>query len=107
MKNTEISRVLKDGRPYKSHSFLLKVLPRIGKTKGKPAFIAGKKIFKTAVLRNKARRRAKAALVPYTKGLNFGFDLLFNLNQHILDASSEEINKEMGAILEKSGMLTK
>ena len=75
MKNKEISLLMSHGRAYNSGSFLLKsfnishildtqlkkeVLNL--KTGKRIAYLASKKVFNTAVLRNKAKRRLKNGL---------------------------------------------
>ena len=108
MKNTEISKVLTEGKSYRSNSFLLKTLPSENKKElAKPAFISGKKIFKTAALRNKARRRARAAFVSFRKELKTDYHLVFNLYEKVLSIPLSELVSEMKDTLEKSGMLTR
>jgi ribonuclease P protein component len=120
MKNEEISAVITQGRAYKSSSFLFKTLDlshiskedRLNKepSNSKISFLAPKKTFKLATERNKARRRAKAALIKALsksfKKLNNGDKyLLFSLNKAILKVKMEELTTEMTQILQESGII--
>jgi len=55
----EIVDVIKNGKPLHSLAFTMKTVSGESIKNIKIAFIAPKKIFPTAVLRNKAKRRAK------------------------------------------------
>jgi ribonuclease P protein component len=62
MKNQEISTLIGQKRAYNSSSFLLRLDNNLLKNPKNIAILASKKNFKTAVLRNKVRRRIKNAI---------------------------------------------
>lgn len=102
MKNSEIGEVLKDGAIYRSTSFILRCLPS---TKAeKPAFVVSKKIFKTAVLRNGARRKFKASIQPFL-GQVKKQKLVVSIGQDVKTKTVKELTDELRKVFEKSGML--
>lgn len=62
MKNQEITTLIGQKRAYNSSSFLLRVGENTEKSSRNIAILASKKNFKTAVLRNTARRLIKNAI---------------------------------------------
>lgn len=108
MKNKEISLLMSHGRAYNSGSFLLKSfnISHISSTslkkevlelkKGKRiAYLASKKAFNTAVLRNKAKRRLKngllgASLVIKDEGSELGKNFKVFLEANILIISAKK-----------------
>ncbi len=108
MKNSDIGIVIKDGKTYKSEFFSVKTIS--GSTSGelgekqKPAFITGKKLFKTAVVRNKARRLAKAALTSFKKHLQ-NKKVVFVLYPDILKTQTTELKNEFEKVLTKAGII--
>lgn len=110
MKNKDITKVITQGRAFKSGSFLLKTSENTENVAKNIAFIASKKIFKTAVLRNKVKRKLKAAIVSVKKkekGLKLDKSTLFIFTgyESILDRKQADLAVEMENILQKSGML--
>lgn len=82
----------------------------MAKKGSKTAFLASKKQFKTAVERNTARRRAKAALIKALgrshKSIDKGPNLyVFSLNKAILKVKMADLAGEMEQVAQKSGML--
>ncbi len=109
MKSAEISTLITQGRAYKSSSFLFKVLKNNDNLISKPGFVVSKKTFKTAVLRNKARRRLKAALnkVILKKNKAFlAYKMIFLINQSILTVEFSQLTEEIRNVFEKSDIIT-
>lgn len=102
MKNSEIGEVLMGGKSYQSTSFCLRFLP--SKKPQKIAFIASKKLFKTAVLRNKMRRMFRAATLPYLKAIQNN-KFVISINKAAENKTVKEINEEVKKVLDKSDML--
>ena len=115
MKSGQISTLITEGRAYKSSSFLFKVMKSdsFDASTRNVAFLAPKKQFKTAVLRNKARRRARSALCAvcfdiYSTSTPLKFKeyyILFNLYLNILTVDFKELKNEVRQVLDKSGIL--
>lgn len=123
MKGAEISTVITQGRAYQSSSFLFKFITHKAENKAinkainkaekqngkkRPAYISSKKIFKTAVLRNKARRRARAALCVVRKdhGVDFtAYNMIFILNTKVLTTPMSDLVEEIRSVFQKSAII--
>lgn len=123
MKTKDITKVITQGRAYKSSSFLLKIgkepfkgpddLSKTssgGKSVKNIAILCSKKVFKTAVIRNKARRRIRSAYLAVKKELGDRLVykntfLVFTAHDTVLTVDFLSLKSEMRNILEKSGML--
>ena len=108
MKSAEISILITQGRAYKSGSFLFRVLNNKDILYSKPGFITPKKIFKTAVLRNRARRRLKSALYKTYKANNkvyFENKMIFMINKEALIVDFDELVDEIKNVFQKSAII--
>jgi ribonuclease P protein component len=110
MKSGQISTLIKEGRAYKSSSFLFKTakIKDFDVSTREVAFLAPKKQFKTAVLRNKARRRIRAALNAVFFDLKTdcsGCYFLFSLYPGILTVPFGDLKEEVRHVLQKSDIL--
>ncbi len=100
--------LITQGRAYKSGSFLFKVLKNKDNLVSKPGFITPKKIFKTAVERNRARRRVKAALNKMIKPNNKVFlenKMIFMIYKEALRVDFAELTYEIRTVFEKSAII--
>jgi len=111
-----VSLVMSKGRVVTSPSFLFRVLESKNAGTFKLAAVAPKKIFKTAVLRNKVKRRTRAALFSVLKhaglmaknnavAVRSAFFGIFIANQQVLTAPFSQLTDEIQFIFEKSGIL--
>lgn len=96
----EVEKVWKDGRFVRSTTFSLKYLLLGGNFTPRVAFVAPKKVAKTAVLRNKMRRQGYSAIRPFIPSLPKGFMGIFTFNLVPKEASliPEEIKKALEKI---------
>jgi ribonuclease P protein component len=76
------------GRVVYSPFFALRLRPSEGATK--VGFVTSTKVFKTAVKRNRAKRRMREVLRLMKSEWPKYFDLLFILKPEVLDAKSED-----------------
>ena len=100
--------LITQGRAYKSGSFLFRVLKNKDILYSKPGFITPKKVFKTAVERNKARRRVKAALISLIKPNNKVFlenRMIFMINKEALTVDLPVLVDEIRTMFEKSAII--
>ncbi len=109
MKNKDVINVITQGRAYKSSSFLLKMAKNIDKLVKNSAYICPKKQFPTAVLRNKARRKFKAAITSITQGLKRSLQkdylYVFTIHKNILNLNFAEIKQELEHFVAKNDIL--
>jgi ribonuclease P protein component len=68
-------------------------------------FAAGKKIFPTAVLRNRAKRLAREAVRPYLERLRPGYDLIVFYRYRPERFVLKEGTRNIGLLLEKNNLL--
>lgn len=107
-----VAEVMVQGRALKTGSFLFKYILNSEKTANNKAyisFIAPKKTFPTAVERNRAKRRGKAALqsvVIKTYALLPSFSA-FVLNKASTEMSIDDIAQDIEQVLLKSGILVR
>lgn len=93
LKRDEIARVIKSGRPLHSPLFGAKVLLVENIKNVKTAFIAAKKIFPMAVMRNIAKRRARAAFTKNLNTLKIG-SYIFFLKKDVITADFKILTNE-------------
>jgi ribonuclease P protein component len=107
MKNQDIQYILGQKRAYKSSSFLLYIDKRSDYKTRNVAIILSKKKFRTAVLRNKIRRKIKKALQNMNiSDFLYNFFIVFNVLSHSIDTiSSLDLENEIKTILVKSGTI--
>ena len=87
------------GRVVYSPFFALRLRPSEGKTK--VGFVTSTKVFKTAVKRNRAKRRMREVLRLLKSEWPNHFDLLFILKPEVLDGKSEELHAAVKRAWEK------
>lgn len=87
------------GRVVYAPFYALRLRPSQGKTK--VGFVASKKIFKTAVARNRVKRRLREVLRLLKPEWPTGFDLLFILKAEVLKAEFEALQISVRRSFEK------
>lgn len=103
-----VAEVMLEGKAVQSSSFLLKMVNN-GSTKGLFAgFIASKKIFKSAVERNKAKRRMRAVLQQLIKKQTAkeSYKIAFLMRKEVLTKEYKQLVEEVERILQKSAILS-
>ncbi len=101
----EFSSILKAGKRYASSHFTLYVAQNKANLK-KPSqfsFSVSKKIAKSAVERNRLRRRGYSAIKGLVKEVKHGYLLMFSFKNKTV--SVESIHKELGELLSDSAVL--
>ncbi len=106
MNNKDITKVISQSRAFKSGSFLLKVSENTDGIKRNIAYLVSKKVFKTAVSRNNAKRRIKSALVNIYKNKDVKSELskkllVFTIFDTITDKQISDIEKDLVEVLNK------
>lgn len=100
LSRAEIEFVVKNGKNSHFSSFSLKYTYFSSNTKPKVAFVASKKIFKTAVERNKAKRRAREAFRRVVLDSKPYF-MVFFLKKVILDIPFKSLESEFAQAIKK------
>lgn len=105
MNNKQVVTIITQERAYKSGSFLLKMAKNTDCIIRNTAYITPKKIFRTAVIRNRAKRLLKAALLSSGCFTNKGFLYVFTLNSSILKSTNSDLVDEIKFFASKNGIL--
>jgi len=98
--NQEIQRTLQNGLKVVSKSFAVFVVQDADLERVECAFAAGKKSFKTAVLRNRVKRKLREAFRS-SDLVKREFRYVVMGRLPILEKDKESIIKEMNIVLEK------
>jgi ribonuclease P protein component len=100
---SEFQRVRRDGKTH-AHPLLVVVVapsgelwPRIG--------ISASRALGTAVHRNRARRRLRAALRPLLPALRPGYDVVISARRPLLQAPWAEVCQALQAVLQRAGCM--
>lgn len=103
----QVSAVIKNGKPFHSPFFTLRVV--LGQDKGGFAAIMSKKIAKTAVSRNLARRRVYEALKANGIGSpntpETGAQTIILCKDSVTGASLEALTNDLKTLLKKAHVL--
>lgn len=92
----QVEMVIKEGKTINSSFFSVKVLKN-QENKAKIAFIAPKKMFKKAVLRNKAKRKLREMARSNIQKM-VGFDVVFMAKQGLNDQNKAFLLEEFSNI---------
>ncbi len=98
----DVLKVIKEGASYHSPSFLLKVLKNPVKTT-LFAVIISKKTAKTAVSRNKNKRRVREAFKKQIKSIPQGYFYIIMLKKDLSKNLFQDIENEAKELLIKVG----
>ncbi len=100
---SEFQRVRRDGKSH-AHPLLVVVVapsgehsPRIG--------IAASRAMGTAVRRNRARRRLRAALRPLLPAMAPGYDVVITARRPLLQAPWAEVCQALHTLLQRAGCM--
>ena len=107
LKAEDVALLMETGRALSSGSFLLKYLKKGQTEPFYIGFIAPKKVFKTAVLRNQAKRRGRAIFQGFYKenpeiSAKKGLFLAFILRPQVLKSEFAEVKAELSQIIKKA-----
>lgn len=97
----DFARLSKQGRPFYGPFCIL----RIRKSDSDPSkigFVASGKIFKTAVARNRARRRMSEIIRLHADSIPSGFDMSFIAKPEVLKADVVELEACMAGLLRQA-----
>lgn len=100
---SDIQRVRQSGRSY-AHPLLVLVARRSDSPGPRLAVSAGRSVG-GAVLRNRARRRLRAAVHPWLAGLRGGWDLLVIARPGLGRARWEEVQGAVRALLRRAELI--
>lgn len=103
-KDTDIKRVFRIGKGHKEDFLFLKLVKNDLKA-SRFAFIAGQKVSKKAVIRNKIKRRLREAVGSKMPNIKKGFDVVATAQKGLETRSFEELSAATEKILKKAGLI--
>lgn len=96
----DFARLSVKGRPLYGPFCVLRAW-KSGSKPSKVGFVASGKMFKTAVLRNKLRRRIREAFRPLLKTVPDGYDMTFVARPEAEKADFKELQASLAHLIEK------
>ena len=115
LNSSQVAEIMTKGRAVHTSSFLMKYIENKEGGVSIVSFVSSKKNFKTAVLRNKARRRGRAALQIVVKAQKIhkkspdqdkkGYFVVFLLKPIVLSESQSALMADIEQSLIKSAIL--
>ena len=103
-KKKDFERVVKKGRPLQGRFLVLKFIKN-KQGESRIGFIVSKRVSKKAVLRNKAKRRLRAAVRELILHLKEGYDIIIFSRASIIDAQFQEIKQDIEQAFKRAGLL--
>lgn len=101
--STDFQRVRRSGKTYAHPLFVLAVSAN-GKNRSRFGIVAGK-AFTTAVRRNRAKRRLRAALLPFLSAVIPGWDVVVVARRACLEAEFSRLQLGLGELLKRAQLL--
>jgi ribonuclease P protein component len=101
----KFDKVLNEGKMFQSHAFAISVYDRKDDEKSHFGFIVSTKISKEAVQRNRIKRCLSEAIRYAMSEIRKGLDVVFLAKQESAKTSSEDLIREVKAILVKANLV--
>lgn len=105
-KRNDFSRLLENGKTKTTKFLSIKFIDNNQET-SRFGFLAGKKVFKKASLRNKIKRRLREALKENLSLIEPGKDIVFFARTGFEDRKATEVKEEILYILKLAGLIKK
>ncbi len=105
LKKELVKDIVKRGKAAKNSNVFLKYLFIPGRTKSF-SFIVSSKVSKRAVLRNKLKRRARAAVLELLPQVKNGYLVVVFFKKNNLGMNFGEIKNELTSLFQKAGMIS-
>lgn len=103
-KNSEFRIVYQKGQVYWSRYFVLRCLKRSDSGNTRVGIAPSRKI-RTAIERNKIKRRVRELYREYQDLIESGMDLVFNIRTNALSVSFFTLKKDFEYLLKKSRLI--
>lgn len=101
--HNSLSYVYKNGQTIKSQLIILRFIKNSHRNNSRVAVVVSKKIFKSAVKRNRIRRRVYECIRPKLNYFNDSYDIVFVIiSGDILNTSYKEINNQIDQVLKQA-----
>lgn len=105
LSDRDFIKVKTNGKVFQSDSFGLAYLQRNDSLPSRFGFVVSNKISKKATVRNKIKRELREAVRKITQEIKEEFDIIFLVKQKMTFLKKDEIEKEVGESLLKSGLM--
>ena len=98
----------RSGQTVRSQLLSLKYTPNERRKAYRAAVVVSKKVNKSAVVRNRIRRRVYEALRPQTSNITQPYDLVFTVfDEQVATIPMAELQQIVGSQLKQAGIVTK
>lgn len=101
----QFPKIRKEGKVYDTPLFGLIIAFSHESDVAKCAFVVSKKVSLKSVVRHDVKRKLSEAVEEYLPNINDNTDLLFLAKQPLVDASVEQIKKEIESVLRRVRIL--
>jgi ribonuclease P protein component len=101
--SSQLKEVIRKGRVINSPIFVVRYISSLKKNSF--SVVASSKVSKTAVGRNKIRRRVYSSMYKTLKDQKIGFNVVFFSKNSILNLKQPQIDKEVYDLFVKIGIL--
>jgi ribonuclease P protein component len=98
-------KVLKEGRFVQSDAFGLAYLKREDEEVSRFGFIVSTKVSKTAILRNRVKRALSEAARFINTKIEKGYNIVFLAKGKSTKVPTDQLMREVGAVLERAGLV--
>jgi ribonuclease P protein component len=96
----------KQGQTVRGQLLGLKYVPNSRRKTYRVAVVVSRKVSKSAVVRNRIRRRVYEAFQDYQAQVNGPYDLVFTaFNEQLATVEFEEVKRQVGSLLQKANVL--
>ena len=102
LKKELIAKILRQGRNFRGQNISLKYIADSGQS-ASFAFIVPSRIAKSAVSRNKLKRRCRAIVFKFLPRINEGYSALIFLEKGSPEMKFSELEMEITKLLQKAG----
>lgn len=103
-KKEDWTNVMRNGSFFRGKFVSLKVV-KSGSEKKRVGFLVRKKGVKQSVIRNKVKRRLRAAVSRYAGDFEKGFDTVIMADQRVLEEGFLELRAELAELFKKSRLI--
>jgi ribonuclease P protein component len=101
----DFKRVMQKGRSFFIREFGVKLFNRRDGQPTRIGIVVSKKITRTIVKRNRAKRQIRHIFIPLLPLLPDGFDIIFLARPECMKLEFKEMEEKIGALFKKIGLV--
>lgn len=106
--HNSLNYVYRSGNSFRSELLSLKVAPNTRRHEYRCAVVVSKKVSKSAVTRNRIRRRIYESIRGYSAMINEPFDIVVTVfSEEVATLSTKDLDNTLGRLFMKAKIVTK